>query len=110
MAPNAAPIWRESADRYRRAFERTDADGRRLQPRAVEKAIEIARRTVELYPGNSMDRAALAKIYQLSGDEASYRREARAALELDRHMQHDEKRLPEALRRRLEAATAGSPP
>ena len=104
MAPEAAPIWRASADRYRRAFAKTDAQGRHVQPRAIEQAIEIARRTAELYPGSGGDRAALAMLYQLSGDEVSYRREAQAALELDRRMPHEDKKLPEALRRRLEAA------
>ena len=94
MAPEAAPIWRASADRYRRAFAKTDAAGRHVQPRAIEQAIEIARRTVELYPGSGSDRAALASIYQLSGDEAAYRREAQAALELDRRMPHEDKKLP----------------
>jgi hypothetical protein len=103
-APAAAPIWRASADRYRRAFAKTDAQGRHLRSQAIEKAIEIARRTTELYPGSALDRAALAEIYQLSGDEVSYRREARAALELDRRMPHEEKKLPDALRRKLEAA------
>ena len=41
---------------------------------------------------------------QLSGDDASYRREARAALELDRRMPHEDKKLPDTLRWRLEAA------
>jgi O-antigen ligase len=102
-APAAAPIWRASADRYRRAFVKTDAQGRHLQPHAIEKAIEIARQTTDLYPGSGADRAALAEIYQLSGDEADYRREAHAALELDRRMPHEEKKLPDALRRKLEA-------
>jgi hypothetical protein len=57
-----------------------------------------------LYPGSGNDRAALAMDYQLSGDESSYRREAQAALELDRRMPHEDKKLPEALRRKLEAA------
>ena len=104
MAPQSAPVWRESADRYRRAFAMTDAQGRHVQQRAIEQAIEIGRRTVELYPGSDIDRAALATIYQLSGDEVAYRREARAALELDQKMPHEDKKLPEALRRKLEAA------
>ena len=108
MAPQAAPIWRASADRYRRAFAKTDAQGRHVQPPAIEQAVEIARRTVELYPGSGSDHAALAMIYQLFGDEAAYRREAQAALELDRRIPHEDKRLPEALRRRLESAVGGA--
>ena len=110
MAPEAAPIWRGSAERYRRAYAKTDALGRRVQPRAIEQAVEIAQRAAALYPGNSGDRAALAVIYQLSGDEAAYRREAQVALELDRRMPHEDKKLPEALRRRLEAAAEGQNP
>ena len=102
MAPEAAPVWRASADRYRRAFAKTDALGRHVQPRAIEQAIEIARRAVELYPGSGGDHAALAMIYRLAGDEAAYRREAQAALELDRRMPHEDKKLPEALRRELQ--------
>ena len=49
-------------------------------------------------------------IYQLSGDEASYRREAQAALELDRRMPHEDKKLPEALRRQLESVAEQSRP
>lgn len=70
----------------------------------IEQAVETARRAAELYPGSAGDRAALAIIYQLFGDEAAYCREARVALELDRRMPHEEKKLPEALRRKLEAA------
>ena len=104
LAPEAAPIWRASAERYRRAYAKTDARGWRAQPRAIEQAISIARRTAELYPGSGGDRAALAILYQLSGDEVSYRREAQAALELDRRTPHEDKKLRPDLRRRLEAA------
>jgi len=106
MAPDAVPIWRASADRYQRAFAKTDARGQRVQPRAIEQAIAIGRRAVELYPGSGSDHAALAMLYQLSGDEVSYRREAQAALELDRRMPHDDKKLPAALRQRLESEIA----
>ena len=110
MAPQSASIWRASADHYRRAFAKTDARGQHVQPRAVEQAIEIAQRTTnELYPGSGSDRAALAMIYHQAGDEVAYRREAKAALELDRRMTHEDKRLPESLRQRLEAAAEGSP-
>lgn len=101
-APQAAPIWRSSAERYRRAFLKTDASGRNLQPEAIHQAVAIARWTTVLYPGNPVDHAALALIYQLSGDEAAYRREARAALELDRSMPHEDKKLPDAVRKKLE--------
>ena len=104
--PRPAPIWRSSADRYRLAFAKTDASGQHPQPRAIAQAVEIARRTVALYPGSGNDRAALALDYQLSGDESSYRREAQAALELDRRMPHEDKKLPEALRQKLEAEMA----
>jgi hypothetical protein len=104
LAPKSAPVWRASAVRYQQAFAKTDAQGKRLQPRAIDKAVVIARRTTELYPGSANDRAALALIYQLSGDEAAYRREAQAALELDRVMPHEDKKLPEALRQKLETA------
>ncbi len=107
MAPQAAPIWRASADRYQRAFAKTDARGQHPQPRAIEHAIESAQRTVELYPNSGSDHAALAMIYRLSGDQASCRREARIALELDRRMPHEETKLSDALRRRLEAAAEG---
>ena len=110
LAPEAAPIWRASADRYRRAFVKADARGRHVQPRAIEQAIAIARRTAELYPGSSSDHAALAMDYRLSGDEISCRREAETALDLDRRMTHEEKKLPEALRRRLEAVVEGTEP
>ena len=64
MAPQAVPVWRASAERYRRAFEKTDDRGRRVQPRAIEQALVIAQRAVELYPGSGSDRAALAMIYR----------------------------------------------
>jgi tetratricopeptide (TPR) repeat protein len=108
MAPEAAPIWRAAANRYQRAFARTDASGRRLQPRAIGQAIEIAQRAVELYPGSAIDHAALAINYQLRGDKTAYRREAQTALELDDRMMHIDKKLPETLRRRLEAAVDGA--
>jgi hypothetical protein len=104
MAPQAAPVWRASADRYRRAFAKADTHGRRLQPQAIEKAIECARRAAELYPNSGSDHAALAMIYQQAGDEISCRREALAALELDRRMPHKDKKLSDVLRRKLEAA------
>jgi hypothetical protein len=103
LAPQSAPIWRASADRFQRAYTKTDSQGRHAEPRAIEEAIEIGRRTVELYPNSASDHAALAAIYQIFGDEASYRREAETALELDRNMPHKEKKLPEATRRKLEA-------
>jgi hypothetical protein len=108
MAPEAAPIWRDSAERYRRAYAKTDASGQPLHPKAIEKAIEIGRRTVELYPQSGIDHANLALLFQLSGDKISFCREAQAALELDRRMPHDDKKLPEALRRRLEAEIASA--
>ena len=101
MAPRGRAIWRASADRYRRAFAKTDARGRHVQPQAIEQAIEIARRAANLYPNSASDHAALAMIYQLSGDEVAYRHEAQAALELDRRMPHEDKKLPETLRRQL---------
>jgi hypothetical protein len=107
MAPESIPIWRPSAERYRRAYAVTDSRGRHVQPRAIEQAMEIARRAVQLYPGSGSDRARLAIIYQLFGDEAAYRREAQEALELDRHIPHEDKKLPADLRRKLEAAVEG---
>ena len=104
MAPESASIWRASADRYQRAFAKTDPLGRHLQPQAIERAIEFTRRTAhELYPNSGSDRAALAMIYQLAGDETAFRREAQAALELDRNMPHKDKKLPQSLRQKLEA-------
>ena len=105
LAPEAAPVWRAAADRYRRAFAKTNALGRHVQPQAIEQAIRFARRTAdELYPNSGNDRAALALLYQLSGDAAAYRREAQAALDLDRRMPHADKRLATSLRQELEAA------
>jgi O-antigen ligase len=104
LAPEAAPIWRASADRYRRAFEKANVLGQHLQPQAIEKAVEVARQTVKLYPTSAADCAALAMIYKLAGDEVSYRHEAEIALELDRRMPHQDKKLPDEVRRRLEGA------
>jgi hypothetical protein len=104
LAPKSANFWRASAARWQRAYAKTDAQGRHVQPGAIEKAIAIARREVELYPSSAADRAELAAIYKISGDEASFRREAMAALELDNKMPHAEKKLPPAMRRRLEEA------
>ncbi len=108
MAPEAAPIWRASAERYRRAFAITDSRGRHVAPQAIEHAVEAARRAVELYPASGSDHVALAILYQLFGDEAAYRREAQIALELDGGMPHADKKLPEAVRLKLKAATEGT--
>ena len=52
--------------------------------------------------------AALVIIYQLFGDDDAYRGEAQVALELDRRTPHEDKKLPPALRQKLEAAAKGS--
>ena len=74
------------------------------KPQAIEQAAVSACRAVELYPTSSADHAALAIISHLAGDEAAYRREALAAIELDDRMPHADKKLPPALRRQLESA------
>lgn len=104
LAPESAAIWRASAQRYQMAYAKTDKEGRSLQPRALDQALASARRAVELYPGSANDHAMLAEIYRQAGDEAAYRREARAAVDLDRRMVHEDKKLPQDLRRKLESA------
>ena len=101
LAPRSAGAWLASADRYMRVFSRTNRNGSRLQPDAIEKALERYRRAVELYPTRAIIRAKLAMAYRTVGDEASFRREADAALELDDRTPHADKKLPGDLRKEL---------
>ena len=101
----AAPIWRRPGSTLPRAFLRTGASKQSLHPEAIRQACcQRLERAVRVDPSNPAYRAALALIYQLSGDAAAYRLAARAALDLDRGTPHADKKLPSAVREKLEAA------
>jgi len=103
LAPQASAVWLASGDRYLRAFFKTDAAGRPIQPGAIEKARESYRRAVELYPNSGIYHARLATASHAAGDDVVCRREAQAALDLDDRTPHASKRLPAAVRREMKS-------
>ena len=95
LDPNASPAWAVSGDRY------LEAHGVTGQPEELQAAVLAYRRAVDLYPNNATYHAKLAVALQTAGDEPGFRREADAALELDRQNPHEDKRIPAELRSRL---------
>ena len=92
LDPNASPAWAVSGDRY------LEAHGVTGRPEELDAAVRAYRRAVELYPNNATYHAKLAVALQTAGDEPGFRREADAALELDRQNPHEDKRIPAELR------------
>ncbi|MBU0718200.1 MAG: tetratricopeptide repeat protein, partial [Planctomycetes bacterium] len=78
-----------------------EAHGLTGRPEELETAARAYRRAIELYPNNATYHAKLAVALQTAGDEPGFRREADAALELDRLNPHEDKRIPAELRSRL---------
>jgi tetratricopeptide (TPR) repeat protein len=97
-APRSAPTWLAAGGRYLKAA------ARHASPEAMHQALEAYRQAVELYPNDAHCHAELALAYGAAGDHAGLCREARAALDLDQLMPHEEKRLPPELREKLLAA------
>ncbi|MCX7428470.1 MAG: O-antigen ligase family protein [Planctomycetia bacterium] len=95
LDPNASPAWAVSGDRC------LEAHGVTGQPEELQAAVLAYRRAIELYPNNATYHAKLAVALQTAGDEPGFRREADAALELDRQNPHEDKRIGVELRSRL---------
>jgi tetratricopeptide (TPR) repeat protein len=97
LAPNSSLAWLSSGDWYLTAYAKS---GQRDQ---LEQAIEAYSRAVQLYPNSATSRAKLALAYKRAGRQQDFRREAHAALRLDRLTPHADKKL-KALRQRLAPA------
>ncbi len=82
--------WQKCVDEYTQLIDRYPADrigqfnlsGCLAQLRNVPKAVEAARRAVEIEPKGAVQRQNLSFLSSLSGDFQSGEREARAALQL----------------------------
>jgi hypothetical protein len=70
-------------------------------PRMQNDLLNAAAKAVKLYPNNAPLHAELAEAAAAVGRYADAAREARAALRLDDLMPHQDKKLPEAVRKRL---------
>ncbi len=95
LAPNAAPAWRMSGDRYLRAF---GATGRKD---TLQNAVRAYKRAVELYPNSAVNRANLAIALRAAGDRSGFREQAAMALHLDERTPHSDKKLDDAVRGEL---------
>ncbi len=95
LATNSAPAWLASGNWYTRAYAKT---GRRAE---IDKAVAAYSRAVHFYHNSALNRAKLALAHQAAGNQADFRREADAALRLDRLTPHADKKLPEELRKQL---------
>jgi hypothetical protein len=101
LAPNSAAAWLAMGDWTFRAFSKTGPDGKRFLPDAIESAMNLYRRAVQLYPNSALYRVKLAEAYRTAGDQPDFRREAEAALRLDDLTPQSEKKLPGDLRNHL---------
>lgn len=110
LYPNSGPYHARLAFAWHAAgqqqgFEEEVAEAFRLDdltPHADKKlAVGVHRRIVQLCPRNGIYRARLALALRAAGDQKGFRREADAALRLDRSARDADERLPEGLRRQL---------
>ena len=95
-APRAAATWLAAGERYTAVF----AHSRQAADR--DAALDAYRRAVQLYPNNALYHAEFALALRAVGQRDAFRREADAALDLDKLNPHAEKRLPPEVRKRLE--------
>jgi len=102
-APNSSAAWAAAGEWHREAFAEV------ARPEWIAKSSEAFRRAVELYPNNAIHRAQWAEVLLASGDREAFQREARLALHLDDLNPHPDKKLPQALRNRLEKELDGGP-
>ena len=72
------------------------------RPPIASAALDAYRRAVQLYPNNALYHAEFALALRAVGQRDAFRREADAALDLDKLNPHAEKRLPPEVRKRLE--------
>ena len=110
-APNSGAAHLASGDRYRRLAGTADGlshdpafwqTGRReIAARMAKRAILSYHRAVARYPNSALYHARLADALHDVGGQKRSRREAKTALELDRAMPHDDKKLPASVRKRL---------
>ncbi|MEN6450289.1 MAG: O-antigen ligase family protein [Thermoguttaceae bacterium] len=101
LLPNSAAVWLASGDWQFQAAGRKDDDGKAAWPEAIRGAVAAYRQAVALYPNSAIHHAKLAEAYRAAGDRSAFRREAEAALRLDRLTPHADKKLPADLRSRL---------
>jgi tetratricopeptide (TPR) repeat protein len=95
LAPRSASTWLAAGDRYLEVFKQTHrADDARQSLAAYSRAVEC-------YPNSALCRAKLASAHRASGDRESFRREADAALRLDRLTPHSDKKLPPDVRKEI---------
>ncbi len=64
--------------------------------------MDAYRRAVDLYPNSALNRANMAEAYLAAGDEVLFRSQAEYALWLDGITPHVDKKLPAAVRERLD--------
>ena len=95
QAPRAAATWLAAGERYTAVFAHS------RQPADRDAALDAYRRAVQLYPNNALYHAEFALALRAVGRRDAFRREADAALDLDKLNPHAEKRLPPELRKPL---------
>ena len=100
LAPNSAPAWLASGDRYFKAFSTMEQDDAAAGD-VIEQAVAAYQRALRLYPNNAAYRVKSAEAYRAADDEQAFRHEAEAALRLDDATPHTDKKLPAEVRDRL---------
>jgi len=101
LVPLSSSAWQTAGDWYLDVFAETG------QEKHIVRAVEKHRRAVELYPNSPLARAKWAVALDTAEKPAEARREARAALRLDKLTPHADKKLPEELRKDLVELTRG---
>jgi hypothetical protein len=94
--PDAPAAWLISGDAYLEIALKS----RRRD--TLDRAIDCYQKARDLYPNSGLYRARLALALLAAGRKGDFRREADAALTLDRLTPHTDQKLPDDIRSRLE--------
>jgi len=110
-APNSGAAYLASGDRFRRLASAASEPshvvplwpgGREeIAAAAIGRAVESYRCAVARYPNSALYHARLTDALYDAGEQSQGRREAEAALDLDRAMPHADKKLDASVRQRL---------
>ena len=102
LSPRSAAAWGAAGDIYRQMAEAT-GEGQSPQKEFLLEAVAAYQQAVECYPSSALYRAKLALALAAAGRHEEARQEAETALNLDDVQEMEEKKLPAAIRRQIEA-------
>jgi len=102
LAPHASTLRWQTGEGYLDIFFKTG------QRDYLEKALAAYRQAVDLYPTSAMYQASLALVLKQAGDQAGFEEHRQTALRLDAITPHQNRKLPDELRKSLQRNTSGS--